>query len=84
MRGELTIRTTTRPLTLDVRLEDRERDGAGGERATLSATTIIDRTDWFLDWEEALEAGRWIVGEQIRLELEVALVRRAGVPGAVD
>ena len=84
MRGELTIRTTTRPLTLDVRLEDRERDGAGGERATLSATTIIDRTDWFLDWEEALEAGRWIVGEQIRLELEVALVRRAGVPGAAD
>jgi len=77
LRGELTIRTTTRPLSLDVRLEERERDGAGGERAVLTASTIIARTDWFLDWEEALDAGRWIVGEQIKLDLEVPLVRRS-------
>jgi polyisoprenoid-binding protein YceI len=74
--GELTIRNVTRPINLDVRLEDRERDGSGVERATLTASTVISRRDWFLDWQQALEAGRWIVGEQIKLDLEVTLVRR--------
>jgi hypothetical protein len=37
---------------------------------------VIDRTEWFLDWERALQAGRWIVGNEVRLELVVTLVRR--------
>jgi PAS domain S-box-containing protein len=78
LRGDLTIRSVTKPITLEVRLEEREQEPSGAERATLTATTIIDRTDWFLDWEEALEAGRWIVGEQIKLDLEVTLVHRPG------
>ncbi|MDQ6772032.1 MAG: YceI family protein [Candidatus Dormibacteraeota bacterium] len=74
--GRLTIRDVARPIRLDVRLEDRETE-AGAERVTLTATTIINRRDWFLDWERALQAGRWLVGEEVRLDLVVTLVRRA-------
>jgi PAS domain S-box-containing protein len=78
--GDLTIRNTTRPIRLDVRLEDRDTDSSGSEKATLTASTVISRLDWFLDWQEALEAGRWIVGEQIKLDLEIALVHRPEGP----
>jgi polyisoprenoid-binding protein YceI len=74
--GDLTIRNTSRPIRLDVRLEERETDSSGNEKATLSASTVISRQDWFLDWQEALEAGRWIVGDQIKLDLEIALSYR--------
>jgi polyisoprenoid-binding protein YceI len=70
--GQLTIRDVTRTIRLDVRLED--RDGAG-ERVTLTAGTTINRLDWFLNWEKALQAGRWIVGDDVRLDLVITLVR---------
>src|SRR5579875_3400094 len=72
--GELTIRDVTRPIVLEARLEERAREPSGVERAVVTATSLINRRDWFLDWEEALEAGRWIVGEEVRLDLEVTLV----------
>lgn len=78
--GELTIRDVTRPLRLDVRLEDRD---AAGDRVTLTAGTTINRLDWFLDWERALQAGRWIVGDDVRLDLVITLVRRPAVPEQV-
>jgi PAS domain S-box-containing protein len=74
--GDLTIRNTTRPIRLDVRVEEKETDAAGNERAMLTASTVISRLDWFLDWQQALEAGRWIVGEQIKLDLEITLIHR--------
>jgi polyisoprenoid-binding protein YceI len=74
--GELTIRDVTRPIRLDVRLEDWEVDASGVERATLTAVTVIRRLDWFLDWERALRAGRWIVGDEVKLDLVVTVVRR--------
>ena len=79
LHGDLTIRNVSKPIRLDVRLEDREVDGSGVERATLTASTVIERMEWFLDWEQALEAGRWIVGNEVRLDLVATLVRRPGV-----
>ena len=74
--GELTIRDVTHPLRLEVRLEDWEVDASGVERATLTALTVIHRLDWFLDWERALRVGRWIVGDQVKLDLVITVVRR--------
>ena len=74
--GELTIRSVTRPIRLEVRLEDWEVDASGVERATLTALTVIRRLDWFLDWERALRAGRWIVGDEVKLDLVIMVVRR--------
>jgi PAS domain S-box-containing protein len=78
LRGDLTIRGTSRPITLDVRLEDRETDASGVERGRLTATAIINRSAWFLDWEKALQAGRWIVGEEVRLDLSLGVIHRPG------
>jgi PAS domain S-box-containing protein len=79
--GELTIRDVTCPIRLEVRLEDWEIDARGVERATLTAVTVIHRPDWFRDWERALRAGRWIVGDEVKLDLVVVVVRRPE-PGA--
>ncbi|HZU15687.1 MAG TPA: YceI family protein [Candidatus Dormibacteraeota bacterium] len=76
--GELTIRDVTRPIALEARLEDRTREPSGKERVVVSASALVNRRDWFLDWEEALEAGRWIVGEEVQLELELTLVSESG------
>jgi len=75
--GDLTIREISRPIRLEVRLEDIETDAAGTVRIMLTGGTIINRLDWVLDWEKALQAGRWIVGNEVRLDLVIALVRRA-------
>jgi PAS domain S-box-containing protein len=75
--GDLTIRDVTRPIRLDVRLEEMEADAAGVTRITLTGGTVIKRVDWFLDWEKALHAGRWIVGNEVRLDLVLTLVRQA-------
>jgi polyisoprenoid-binding protein YceI len=75
--GDLTIREISRPIRLEVRLEDIETDASGTVRIMLTGGTIINRLDWVLDWEKALQAGRWIVGNEVRLDLVIALVRRA-------
>lgn len=74
MQGVLTIRGTSRPVELDVDLEGCLVDGDDDARASFSATTVIDRTDFGLTWNQALETGGVLVGEQIHLELDVQLV----------
>lgn len=79
--GELRIRDVVRPVRLDARLEDTEMEGDRVTRMTLTGTAVINRQDWFLDWERALQAGRWIVGDWVRLDLVLTLVR-GGEEGA--
>lgn len=79
--GDLTIRGVTREVTLEVADEGRNTDPWGGERAGFSATTEIDRRDFGLTWNQALETGGVLVGNEVRIALEVELVRQpAGVP----
>jgi polyisoprenoid-binding protein YceI len=73
--GELTIRGTTRPITLEIELGERIRDPWGNERVGLSARGKINRKDWGLNWNQVLEAGRLLVSEDVRLEIDAALVR---------
>ncbi|HYM82705.1 MAG TPA: YceI family protein [Candidatus Dormibacteraeota bacterium] len=70
--GDLTIRGTTRPVTFDVTLGGIAQGMRGGRHLGLSATTRIDREDWGLNWNMALEAGGWLVGKEIKVEVEVA------------
>jgi len=71
LEGELTIKDTTRPVTLDVEFNGAIRDMQGVERVGFSATTEIDRYDFGLTWNQALETGGWLVGRQIQIEIEV-------------
>jgi polyisoprenoid-binding protein YceI len=74
--GDLSVRGVTRPVTLDVELEGAARDPWGNMRIGGSATTEIDRDDFGLTWNQALETGGWLVGKQVRIELSVEAVRQ--------
>ena len=76
LAGELTIRGVTRPVTLDVTYEGVAGDPWGGTRAGFSATAEVDREEWGLTWNAALETGGFLVGKKVTLELEVELVRQ--------
>lgn len=73
--GDLTIRGTTREVVLDVEDGGRAADPWGGERAAFSAKTKIDRRDFGLEWNQTLETGGVLVGHDVRISLEVELVR---------
>jgi polyisoprenoid-binding protein YceI len=74
--GDLTIKDVTRPVTLDAEFEGLTGDPWGGQRAALTATTEVDREDWGLTWNVALESGGLLVSKRIKLELDVQLVRQ--------
>lgn len=74
--GDLTIRGTTREVVLDVELLGLEKDPfAGAERAGFSASTKLNREDFGLTWNVALETGGWLVGKEIKVELDVQLIK---------
>jgi polyisoprenoid-binding protein YceI len=75
--GDLTIRDITREVTLDASMGGHVMDPSGEERAGFSAQTKIDRTDFGLTWNQALEAGGVLVGNEVRISIEVELVRQA-------
>jgi polyisoprenoid-binding protein YceI len=73
--GDLTIRGETREVELDARFEGYGEDPWGGERAGFSATTTIDRREWGLEWNQALETGGVLVSHDLKIRLEVQAVR---------
>ena len=75
--GDLTIRDVTRPVTLKVTLEGRLVDPWGKDRVGLSAEGKIKRSDFGLKWNMALESGGVLVGDDVRLSLQVEAVREA-------
>jgi polyisoprenoid-binding protein YceI len=77
--GDLTIRGTTKQVTLDVTFEGRAKDPWGNDRAGFSATGKINRRDFGLNWNQALEAGGVVVGDEVKMTLDVEIVRQAAV-----
>jgi polyisoprenoid-binding protein YceI len=76
LAGDLTIRDVTREMVLDVVSEGRLTDPWGAERAGFSAQGKIDRTDFGLTWNQALEAGGVVVGNEVKISIEVELLRQ--------
>jgi polyisoprenoid-binding protein YceI len=75
--GELTVRGATRPVVLDTEFAGRAKDPWGNDRAGFAARTAIDRTDFGLRWNQALETGGLLVGNKVEIELEVEAVAAA-------
>jgi polyisoprenoid-binding protein YceI len=75
LTGDLTIRDVTRPITLDVEFEGAGKDPWGGERVGFSAKGKIDRRDFGLTWNQALETGGVVVGNDIKISLEVEAIK---------
>jgi polyisoprenoid-binding protein YceI len=72
--GDLTIRDVTREVTLDVTEHGTVRDPWGGDRAGFAARAEIDRKDFGLTWNQALEAGGFLVGDTVEILLEAELL----------
>jgi polyisoprenoid-binding protein YceI len=73
--GDLTIRNVTREITLKATYEGRGMDPWGGERIGFSAETRVDRRDFGLTWNQALETGGVLVSNDIRIQLNVQAAR---------
>src|SRR5688500_12322442 len=73
--GELVIRDTTMDVTLDCEYEGRGTDPWGKTRAGFTFRTEIDRSDWGLRWNQALETGGVLVANKVRIEGELQFVR---------
>lgn len=75
VHGNLTIRGTTKPIVLDVEYHGKAVDPWGNDRVGFSATATINRKEFGLTWNQALEAGGVLVGENVEVELQVQAVK---------
>ena len=75
LTGDLTIKGVSRPVTLDIEYNGLVRDPFGNDRAGFEARATINRKDWGLTWNVALEAGGFMVSDKINLELDIAAVK---------
>lgn len=73
--GELTIRGVTRPVSFDLEFEGTGTDPWGGTRAGFAARTTINRKDFGIEWNTALETGGVLVGDKVQIELDIQLVK---------
>ena len=78
LEGDLTIHGVTRPVVLDVEgLAPEGKDPWGNIRSGATARTKIKRSDFGLTWNAALETGGFLVGDDVKIELDLALIKAA-------
>jgi polyisoprenoid-binding protein YceI len=75
VQGDLTIRGVTKPVTLTVDFDGATRTPWGEDRVGFSAATELDREEWGLTWNQALDTGGVVVGKKVRVELNVEAFR---------
>ena len=71
LQGLLTIHGVEQPVTLDLAIHGEGKDPWGNVRSGFTATTTLDRKAFGLTWNEALETGQLLVGEEVEITLEV-------------
>jgi polyisoprenoid-binding protein YceI len=76
LTGDLTIRDVTRPVTLDVEFQGKSKSPWGTESYGFEAQTKINRKDWGLVWNVALETGGVLVGEEVSIDIQLELVKQ--------
>jgi polyisoprenoid-binding protein YceI len=74
LHGDLTIRGVTRPVVMDAEFSGIVPNMQGGQRAAFSARTKINREDFGLTWNVALESGGFLVSKEIKIEIDLAVV----------
>jgi polyisoprenoid-binding protein YceI len=80
--GDLTVRGVTRPVDLEVDYVGRVKDPWGGVRAGFSATASLNRKDFGLGWNQALEAGGVLVADRVDVEIELEALLQAATQAA--
>jgi polyisoprenoid-binding protein YceI len=82
LNGELTIRDVTRPIALEAEYGGRGKDPWGNERVGFTAKGALERKDFGLKWNQALETGGVLVSDRVEIELELQAVRAAAAVAA--
>jgi len=83
MSGDLTLRGVTKPVVFDVTGPTAAiKDPGGNQRAGATATTTINRKDFGLVWNRALDSGGVVVGEEVTITVDVELISRGAAPPA--
>jgi polyisoprenoid-binding protein YceI len=77
IEGDLTMRGTTRPITLKAEVEGTERDLWGNEGVGLEVTGELDRTDWGMTFNQVLGSGDLLVSNRVKLTLDISAIRDA-------
>ncbi|KJY36358.1 YceI family protein [Streptomyces sp. NRRL S-495] len=77
MSGELTIKDVTRPITLDLDFTGHAVDAYGADRVGFEGKAVLDRTDWGLTYNAALETGGVLIGEKVKLTFDISAVKAA-------
>jgi polyisoprenoid-binding protein YceI len=75
--GDLTIKGISKPVTIDFGFEGAAVDPFGNERIGFEGSVVVNRKDWGVNWNAALEAGGVLVSEKITLEFEVSAIKTA-------
>jgi polyisoprenoid-binding protein YceI len=73
--GDLTIKDTTREVAFEATVEGAERDPWGNDRVGMRARGAINRKDFGLRWQQSLETGGLLVGDEVRIEIGISAVR---------
>lgn len=77
LQGDLTIRDVTKPVKFNVEFGGIGKDPWGNEKAGFTIIGKINRTDYKLNWNAALETGGVLVSEEVKLQAEIQLVKQA-------
>lgn len=83
LHGDLTIVGVSKPVTLNVEYQGNAKSPWGTVSYGFSASTKINREDWGLTWNAALETGGWLVGKEIQVDIETELVEQVAEPEKV-
>jgi polyisoprenoid-binding protein YceI len=75
VKGELTIKDTTKPVEIELEFTGSAKDPFGNMRAGFEGTTEINRKDWGLEWNAALETGGLLVSEKVKLEFDISAIK---------
>ena len=73
--GDLTIKGVTKPVTVDFEYTGTAVDPYNNQRIGFEGKTTVNRKDWGVNWNAALEAGGVLVSEKVTLEFEVSAIR---------
>jgi polyisoprenoid-binding protein YceI len=76
LHGELTMKGVTKPVTLNVEFNGETKDPWGGERAGFMISGKINRADWGVNFNSVLETGGVVLGEEVKINSEIELVKQ--------
>jgi len=82
LTGDLTIKDVTRPVTIDFTHTGSATDPFGNQRVGFEGSVSVNRKDWGLTWNAALETGGVLVSEKVKLEFDVSAIAVVGAAAA--